>query len=108
MTGYIIAQRPLKRLVLPDAEYDRLVHLNKAIEAAFPALVLSDSPSQRVGSAPAEQFDKIEHALPMLSLDNAFSATDVAEFDKKIRRFLALSEQDDIAYTAEPKLMGYL
>jgi len=92
--------------VLPDAEYDRLVHLNKAIEAAFPALVLSDSPSQRVGAAPAEQFDKIEHALPMLSLDNAFSATDVAEFDKKIRRFLALSEQDDIAYTAEPKIDG--
>jgi len=92
--------------VLPDAEYDRLVHLNKAIEAAFPALVLSDSPSQRVGSAPAEQFDKIEHALPMLSLDNAFSATDVAEFDKKIRRFLVLSEQDDIAYTAEPKIDG--
>ncbi len=98
---------PLKtEAVLPDAEYDRLVHLNKAIEAAFPALVLSDSPSQRVGSAPAEQFEKIEHALPMLSLDNAFSATDVAEFDKKIRRFLALSDANEIAYTAEPKIDG--
>ena len=92
--------------VLPDAEYDRLVHLNRAIEQAFPAAIQPDSPSNRVGAEPSEQFDKIEHALPMLSLDNAFSASDVAEFDKKIRRFLALSDAEEIAYTAEPKIDG--
>ncbi len=92
--------------ILPDAEYDRLVQLNMAIEASFPHLVQAQSPSTRVGFEPSEQFDKIEHALPMLSLDNAFSASDVDEFEKKIRRVLALQDSDEIAFTAEPKIDG--
>jgi DNA ligase (NAD+) len=92
--------------VVSDAEYDALRQRNEAIEAHFPQLVRDDSPSRRVGAAPVEKFDKVTHAVPMLSLGNAFSEDDVTEFCDRVRRFLGLGEDDDPAYTAEPKIDG--
>lgn len=91
---------------ISDGEYDELKRRNAALEAAFPHLIRENSPSTRVGAARAEQFSPVEHGVPMLSLDNAFSNDDALEFDAKIRRFLRLSGAEDVAYTAEPKIDG--
>src|SRR5580658_6965267 len=88
-----------------DADYDALKQRNAAIEARFPALVRDNSPSLRVGAARAAAFAPVEHGVPMLSLDNAFSDDDAREFDARVRRFLRLGE-DPVAYTAEPKIDG--
>jgi DNA ligase (NAD+) len=87
-----------------DADYDALKQRNAAIEARFPHLVRENSPSLRVGAARAASFAPVEHGTPMLSLDNAFSNEDAAEFDARVRRFLRLDEV--VAYTAEPKIDG--
>ncbi|MGC8534247.1 MAG: NAD-dependent DNA ligase LigA [Rhizomicrobium sp.] len=92
--------------VISDAEYDRLRQRNSAIEARFPELMRSDSPSLRVGTAPAEKFGKVVHSVPMLSLDNIFSPPEVHEFCLRIRRFLGLTEADTLSFTAEPKIDG--
>jgi DNA ligase (NAD+) len=92
--------------VISDAEYDALKRRNTELEAAFPHLVRDNSPSLRVGAARSEQFAPVEHGVPMLSLDNAFSNGDALEFDARIRRFLRLSGEEEIAYTAEPKIDG--
>ncbi len=89
-----------------DAAYDALRRRNEAIERRFPDLVRADSPSRRIGAAPAQKFAKIRHAVPMLSLGNAFSAEEVAEFVNRIRRFLRLPEDEEISFTAEPKIDG--
>jgi DNA ligase (NAD+) len=89
-----------------DAEYDALRRRNAAIEARFPELIRADSPSQRVGAAPAGKFKKVRHAVPMLSLDNAFSDEDVIDFVARIRRFLRLGNEEKIAFSAEPKIDG--
>ncbi len=89
-----------------DAEYDALKNRNRAIEARFPHLKRADSPSDRVGAAPLETFAKVTHAVPMLSLDNAFDETDVTEFVGRIRRFLKLDALLPLAFTAEPKIDG--
>src|SRR5689334_15067737 len=89
-----------------DAEYDALRQRNMAIETRFPDLIRQDSPSQRVGAAPTGRFKKVRHAVPMLSLDNAFSEQDVVEFVARIRRFLKLDESERIAFSAEPKIDG--
>ena len=91
---------------ISDAAYDALVRRNLAIEAAFPHLVRADSPSLRVGAAPAAHLAKVAHARPMLSLDNAFSDEDVAEFVGRVRRFLSLGADEPVALTAEPKIDG--
>ncbi|MCC6304207.1 MAG: NAD-dependent DNA ligase LigA [Rhodobacteraceae bacterium] len=92
---------------ISDADYDALKRRNAAIEARFPALRRPDSPSLRVGAAPAEGFAEVVHAVPMLSLANAFADVDVVEFDARLRRFLALGAADPpLAYTAEPKIDG--
>src|SRR5947209_3394548 len=77
---------------ISDAEYDALKRRNADVEARFPHLVRENSPSLRVGAARSEQFAPVEHGVPMLSLDNAFSDEDAAEFDARIRRFLRLDE----------------
>ncbi|HVK80213.1 MAG TPA: NAD-dependent DNA ligase LigA, partial [Verrucomicrobiae bacterium] len=89
---------------LTDAEYDALRKRNAAIEARFPDLVREDSPSNSVGAAPAEKFGKVQHAVPMLSLDNAFDADDAHAFVAKVQRFLNLGAPPII--TAEPKIDG--
>lgn len=89
-----------------DAEYDALRQRLIELEAAHPDLVTPDSPTQTVGAAPASGFGKIVHARPMLSLGNAFSEEDVADFIQRIRRFLNLDEADEVAINAEPKIDG--
>lgn len=91
---------------IPDAAYDALRARNAAIEARFPGLVRTDSPSRRVGAPPAEGFGKIRHARPMLSLDNGFAAEDARAFEARVRRFLGLPPEIPIAYTAEAKIDG--
>ncbi len=91
---------------LTDADYDALRRRNDALEAAFPSLIRSDSPSQRVGAAPASGFVKFRHAVPMLSLDNAFDAADFHEWDKRARRFLGLPADAPLPLVAEPKIDG--
>jgi DNA ligase (NAD+) len=89
-----------------DAEYDALRQRNAAIEARFPELIRPDSPSRRVGAAPTGKFKKARHAVPMLSLDNAFAEQDVIDFVARIRRFLKLDDDEKLAFSAEPKIDG--
>src|SRR6201985_1854467 len=88
-----------------DAEYDALRARFNAIEKRFPELVSAESPSQKVGAAPSGRFRKVRHALPMLSLDNAFAEQDVTDFVGRIERFLKLPD-DKIDFSAEPKIDG--
>jgi DNA ligase (NAD+) len=91
---------------ISDAEYDALKRRNLAIEGRFPGLVRPDSPGRRVGAAPSEQFAPVEHGVPMLSLDNAFSDAEVSEFAARVRRFLRTDPAETMAFTAEPKIDG--
>ena len=94
------------RPTVSDAEYDRLRARYTAIEARFPELRTLESLSLKIGAAPARGFAKIRHAVPMLSLDNAFAEQDVIDFVGRIRRFLKLSDDDKINFSAEPKIDG--
>jgi DNA ligase (NAD+) len=89
-----------------DAEYDALRRRYGAIEARFPVLRTSESLTQHVGAAPSARFAKVRHAVPMLSLDNAFADEDVVDFVGRIRRFLRLGEDEEIVFSAEPKIDG--
>ncbi len=89
-----------------DADYDSLKRRNMDIERRYPDLKRDDSPSERVGAAPSEGFRKVRHSIPMLSLENAFDESDVAEFDRSVRKFLGMSETAPVAYVAEPKIDG--
>ena len=89
---------------ISDADYDALKRRNAAIEARFPGLKRSDSPSDQVGGAVAEGFGKVQHRVRMLSLENAFAAEEVDEFDDRVRRFLGFT--GEVRYTAEPKIDG--
>jgi DNA ligase (NAD+) len=91
---------------ISDAEYDALVRRNVELEGQFPQLIRPDSPSRQVGAAPAAHLSKVAHALPMLSLENAFSDEEVAEFVARVRRFLNLGADEEVALTAEPKIDG--
>jgi len=88
-----------------DAEYDALRRRFNAIEKRFPEFVTSESPSQKIGAAPSGRFRKVRHAVPMLSLDNAFAEADVRDFVGRIARFLKLAD-DRIDFSAEPKIDG--
>src|SRR6516162_4271518 len=94
------------RPTISDAEYDELRRRYNAIEARFPDLRTIESLSLKVGVAPAGRFKKVRHAVPMLSLDNAFAEQDVVDFVGRIRRFLKLSDDEKIAFSAEPKIDG--
>jgi len=94
------------RPTITDAEYDELRRRYTAIEARFPDLRTLESLSLRVGAAPSRGFAKIRHAVPMLSLDNAFADQDVVDFVARIRRFLKLDEDEKIVFNAEPKIDG--
>jgi DNA ligase (NAD+) len=91
---------------ISDGDYDALKRRNLEIEARFPHLVRENSPSLKVGAERSEQFQPVEHGVPMLSLDNAFSDEDAVDFDARIRRFLRLSADEPVGYTAEPKIDG--
>ena len=91
---------------ITDADYDALRRRNEAIEAQFPDLVRDDSPSRRVGAAPASGFAKSKHRIPMLSLDNAFDAGEFHEFGLRARRFLGLAPDAPLKLVAEPKIDG--
>ena len=92
---------------VPDAEYDRLVRQLQALEKEHPDLITPDSPTQRVGDAPIAAFGTVQHRLPMLSLDNAFSEDELREFHRRVTQRLDLEdESEDLQYTAEPKLDG--
>jgi DNA ligase (NAD+) len=89
---------------ISDADYDSLRRRNAAIEARFPTLIRTDSPSKRVGGATETGFSKVRHRAPMLSLDNAFDATEFAEFCARAKRFLGRTEP--LVFVAEPKIDG--
>ena len=95
----MFSTRPRSR----DAEYDALMNELKRLEAAHPELVTPDSPTQRVGGKPAEGFKKAQHSRPMLSLDNAYSAEELADWDRRVRE---LAGNLPVEYTAELKLDG--
>lgn len=105
----LIAQHDYRYYVLDDpqisdAEYDRLMQELRALEAADPALITPDSPTQRVAGTPSAAFGEVVHQVPMLSLDNAFSEEDLRAFDRRIHERLNVS--GDLEYVAEPKLDG--
>ena len=89
--------------VVTDADYDALLRELEAIEGEYPALVVADSPTQRVGAAPSARFVSVEHASPMLSLANALSVEEFANFDRRVRERLS---DEPIEYVAETKLDG--
>ncbi len=92
--------------IISDAEYDALRRRVEAIVARFPELERDDSPTRKVGAAPSQGFRKVRHAVPMLSLGNAFSEDDLVEFVDRIRRFLGLAPDAPIDFIAEPKIDG--
>lgn len=96
---YYVLDDPL----VPDAEYDRRMRELEAIEAAHPELLTEDSPTQRVGGEALDAFEEVRHAVPMLSLGNAFDEEEVRDFDRRVREGL---EVESVAYIAEPKLDG--
>lgn len=91
---------------ISDADYDALKRRNAEIEARFPELIRTDSPSKKVGSAPSGAFAQVVHARPMLSLDNVFTDEDATDFVASVRRYLNLSDDAPIVFTAEPKIDG--
>ena len=92
---------------VPDVEYDRLMRELTALEKEHPELITTDTPTQRVGDTPIEAFGTVEHRLPMLSLDNAFSEEELRDFDRRVSDRLDLGEDaSDLEYAAEPKLDG--
>jgi DNA ligase (NAD+) len=88
---------------ISDPEFDQLVKRLEALEAEHPALVTPDSPTQRVGGAPTEEFPKVPHSAPMMSLDNTYSVEELRDFDRRVRE---LAGRDRVAYVAELKLDG--
>ncbi|WP_206441507.1 NAD-dependent DNA ligase LigA [Amphritea opalescens] len=91
---------------VPDAEYDRVFRQLKALEDEHPEWITPDSPTQRVGAEPLAAFTQVRHEMPMLSLDNAFSAEDMYSFEKRLRDRLKLDEETPLAFACEPKLDG--
>jgi DNA ligase (NAD+) len=89
--------------VVSDQEYDRLMRRLEELEGRFPDLVTSDSPTQKVGAPPREEFGTVRHSVPMLSLQNAFTVEELVEFDRRVKRFL---KTEDFRYVAEPKIDG--
>ena len=91
---------------ISDADYDRTKRALAALEEAFPDLIRTDSPTRQVGAAPSDAFGKITHAQRMMSLENAFAATEIDEFVARVRSFLGLSASAELDFTAEPKIDG--
>lgn len=90
--------------IIPDADYDLLIRELQALEGQYPDLITPDSPTQRVGAAPATTFPPVTHKLPMLSLDNAFTIEELEAFDKRVHDRLKMNAA--IEYCCEPKMDG--
>src|SRR5208337_2868223 len=103
LNSYSYRYHVLDSPVISDEEYDRLYFHLKALEEKS-HYVLPDSPTQRVGAPPLEKFEKVKHAVPMLSLDNAFTYEEVKDFDARIKKLL--NTDNEIEYTVEPKFDG--
>jgi DNA ligase (NAD+) len=93
----------LNQPIISDAEYDKLFRELVELEEKYPELKTPDSPTQRVGAPPAEEFAPVEHAIPMLSLDNCFNDEELEEWDDRVRRMLG---GEPVEYVCEPKLDG--
>ncbi len=91
---------------ISDAEYDALRQRNEALEKRFPDLALPNGPSVRVGANPESGFAEVRHAVPMVSLNNAFTREDAADFLTRVRRFLGLADDQPVELAAEPKIDG--
>jgi DNA ligase (NAD+) len=91
---------------ISDADYDALFRELQQLEAQHPGLARPDSPTGRVGGRPLEKFSQVAHRLPMLSLENAFSEAEIADFDERVKRFLGLAADAAIDYLCEPKMDG--
>lgn len=91
---------------ISDARFDELFHELQGLEEAHPELVTADSPTQRVGGAPLDGFETVEHVAPMLSLDSSEDPAALARFDERVRKALGVEEGEELAYVAEPKLDG--
>lgn len=91
---------------ISDSEYDHLRRELEAIEADYPSLITSASPTQKVGAKPSGKFKKIKHTVPMLSLGNAMNSDEVYDFQDRIKRFLNMGDDSHITYFAEPKIDG--
>ena len=91
---------------ISDYEYDQLINELLSLESKFPELVTPNSPSQRVGSKPLDEFSQIEHQMPMLSLSNGFSAEDILGFDQRLHKETDIDQSEVFEYMAEPKLDG--
>jgi len=96
----------LDKPVLSDYDFDQFVSLLEKLERAFPDLKRVDSPTERVGGDPLEQFQKVQHRTPMLSLSNTYSPEEILAFDERVRKFLDWPESKPVTYLAEPKLDG--
>ena len=91
---------------VPDAEYDRLMRALQVLEGKYPNLITADSPTQRVGDEPMPAFGTVAHRVPMLSLDNAFSAEELQDFHRRVLGRLEMEGEESLQYAAEPKLDG--
>ncbi len=91
---------------ITDAEYDLLLRELIQLEKSFPELITADSPTQRVGARPLDKFSQVTHRIPMLSLENAFTEGDIADFDARIKRELGMAAGSDLVYVCEPKMDG--
>ncbi len=92
--------------IMSDGDFDAMRQALMVLEAEHPSLATEYSPTRSVGAAPSQHFSKVDHLAPMLSLDNAFTAEDVADFIDRIRRFLGLGPDAELDLTAEPKIDG--
>jgi DNA ligase (NAD+) len=106
IAGHDIAYHQKDAPIIADGDYDTLRLRLLVLETEYPELASDSSPSSRVGATPSDKFGKVRHAVPMLSLSNAFSDEDVTDFLGRIRRFLNLPDDTRIACTAEPKIDG--
>ena len=98
--AYYVLDQP----TIPDAEYDKLFRELEQLESAHPEIISVDSPTQRVGGAPLPHFDQVQHAVPMLSINNGFSEEDILAFDKRCRE--GLKNEAQIDYACELKFDG--
>src|SRR5262245_16577877 len=87
---------------ISDEAFDRLLHELEQLEAEYPDLITPDSPTQRVAGRPIEEFETVEHLMPMLSLDNAYNEEELKAFDERVKKALG-SHQEPTAYVAEMK-----